>query len=394
MSSEYRMEDFTKPDVPEWNDEEVQDSRLFKTTVQLTNLRGLIFCGGIALAFYPLFWILDLYVTPAWITATILIRATVSIYSIIVVGGALIGAGWVRENTGVLGAILILMAGLGIATMCWFGGGLESKYYAGLNLVFMATVIFFTFTRLATYGIIWGMYSVYLLPWFLNGMPVSEPVVVINNQFFLLGALLICTVGYHFRYQLIIDEARRRLEQRELMRKFRRMAHYDNLTGLKNRGYWLQEMHRSNGQSTQKSELGEERPDRWIVMIDIDHFKKVNDQYGHQAGDRVLNELAKIFREEIRPGDSIARFGGEEFILELNDTFDGKAVAERLREKIAVSQFQYKGQTIPITVSMGIAPWREDMTLREIIRQADRALYRAKKSGRNQVKKEETVDSQ
>lgn len=391
MTANYRMEEFTRPEVPEWDRDQVEDSRVFRTSVQKTNLRGLIFCGAIALSFYPLFWLLDLYVTPRWIVETFMIRVSVSLYSFVVVAGALIGASWVRENTGVLGAVLVLFAGLGIATMCWLGGGLESKYYAGLNLVFIATVIFFTFTPPVTYGIIWGMYLIYITPWFLLGMPVEEPVVLINNQFFLFGALIICTVGYHFRYQLVLDEARRRLEQRELMRKFRRMAHYDNLTGLKNRGYWLQEMHETNGRTAGGKVFSEQRPDRWIVMIDIDHFKRVNDRYGHQAGDRVLNDLADIFREEIRPGDSIARFGGEEFILELNDTFDGEAVAERLREKIAVSQFRYNGRTIPLTVSMGVASWERDKNLRDAISEADRALYEAKEAGRNQVKTAESV---
>ena len=125
-----------------------------------------------------------------------------------------------------------------------------------------------------------------------------------------------------------------------------------------------------------------------VALLDLDHFKKLNDGYGHQAGDLVLCELTSIVSRELRQHDVLARYGGEEFALILSGTAsdDGLQLGERLRGLIANAEFVYKEQQLPVTISLGLATFPEDgddpMAL---LRSADKALYRAKEAGRNRV---------
>lgn len=126
-----------------------------------------------------------------------------------------------------------------------------------------------------------------------------------------------------------------------------------------------------------------------VMMCDADHFKLTNDNYGHLAGDQVLQDLAKILQAEMRHEDLLARYGGEEFIMLLREISAEAAVAlaERIRMTVLKHTFRYQNLTIPSTLSIGLCTRRVDvpMTLDDIIRTADDALYRAKKNGRNRV---------
>lgn len=124
-----------------------------------------------------------------------------------------------------------------------------------------------------------------------------------------------------------------------------------------------------------------------ILVIDIDHFKEVNDRYGHNAGDRVLIEIARQLRQSCRESDSIFRFGGEEFVVLLSQTEENgaAATAERIRAAIAGMCTQYQQQLIHITASIGIACLDRGESLHTWFDRADRALYLAKQAGRNRV---------
>ena len=131
-----------------------------------------------------------------------------------------------------------------------------------------------------------------------------------------------------------------------------------------------------------------------VLLFDIDHFKKINDEYGHQVGDQVLIHLAKTFQTALRDSsDSICRYGGEEFIAILPEVSTAQAVliSERLKKNINDLRYDYKGVPLAVTISIGIAEFSGatdhalNLTLDELIDHADQALYAAKKGGRNRV---------
>tara|TARA_R110002050_G_scaffold9504_1_gene32994 strand:- start:131162 stop:132790 length:1629 start_codon:yes stop_codon:yes gene_type:complete len=122
-----------------------------------------------------------------------------------------------------------------------------------------------------------------------------------------------------------------------------------------------------------------------LVVWDIDFFKRVNDEYGHAAGDKVLKTIARIFTQATRDADFIARFGGEEFVGIFPETRleDALILANKIREKVANSKFHYENKPVPITASAGLATFRPNDTIDTVFKRADGALYRAKKTGRN-----------
>lgn len=124
-----------------------------------------------------------------------------------------------------------------------------------------------------------------------------------------------------------------------------------------------------------------------IFMLDLDHFKAINDTYGHQAGDEVLKKVSGLVRENMRSGDILARYGGEEFIAILPETDKIKAMelADRLRMKIASNPVVYEGRSIRVTASFGVAQFDRRADMERMIHDADSMLYRAKSNGRNTV---------
>jgi two-component system cell cycle response regulator len=125
-----------------------------------------------------------------------------------------------------------------------------------------------------------------------------------------------------------------------------------------------------------------------LLMFDIDFFKRINDQYGHLAGDHVLRELARIVQERIRREEVFARYGGEEFVILLPETPlpGAAALAESLRARVANHAFVFQGERIPVTVSIGTALLGEnDKVAADLIQRADEKLYEAKRGGRNRV---------
>jgi diguanylate cyclase (GGDEF)-like protein len=124
------------------------------------------------------------------------------------------------------------------------------------------------------------------------------------------------------------------------------------------------------------------------MLVDLDHFKQINDTYGHMVGDEVLKAFAEITRTVVRATDIFARFGGEEFVILLPDTPErgGMESAERLRATLAERPIRIGGDEIAVTVSIGLAAvTKGDANLEHLLARADRALYRAKRSGRNRV---------
>jgi diguanylate cyclase (GGDEF)-like protein len=132
-------------------------------------------------------------------------------------------------------------------------------------------------------------------------------------------------------------------------------------------------------------QLEEDEAELSLVFIDVDHFKEVNDNYGHGIGDRVLAALGRLLRDHVRPNDVVGRYGGEEFVVVLRDagTDAARRVAERIRQSI--SGCTIAGLSRRVTVSAGVAPRARGESISELIARADLALYAAKRAGRNRV---------
>jgi len=188
---------------------------------------------------------------------------------------------------------------------------------------------------------------------------------------------LIARVKVHLKIKSLQDE----LKQSNGLLK--QLSNTDPLTLLYNRRYLMEtlekEMMRAVRKGTQLS----------LIMIDIDHFKKVNDTYGHQNGDQVLMAVADTFRTGLRLYDFPSRYGGEEFVLSLPETphEDALMVAERLREKVESLLFTGDLLGLKTTVSIGVSTYPDCSvnSVDDLIKKADKALYRAKAAGRNKV---------
>ncbi len=156
----------------------------------------------------------------------------------------------------------------------------------------------------------------------------------------------------------------------------------DALTRLFNRGHWESELEKTYRRYQRTGEP------HCLVMFDIDHFKKVNDGFGHPAGDEVIRQTSRILRASLRTTDVAGRYGGEEFgvILVNTDIAGANFFAERLRKQIEKHAVNYEGQSISYTISVGICQLNQTIhSHKDWLEKADQALYRSKQNGRNQV---------
>ena len=172
-------------------------------------------------------------------------------------------------------------------------------------------------------------------------------------------------------------------ERKRAETELREMATTDFLTGLANRRHFIARMAEEVARLQRL-----DNPYAAVLMLDLDHFKLVNDRHGHAAGDAMLKHVATLMRDELRKIDTAGRVGGEEFaiILPGANPDEARIFAERLRRKIAASPLASGGQTVAVTVSIGIALMQaSDAGGEAALIRADEALYRAKKNGRNRV---------
>jgi len=167
------------------------------------------------------------------------------------------------------------------------------------------------------------------------------------------------------------------------------MSDVDELTGLLNRTAMERDLDREQAQGLRTGRSFT------IAMVDADHFKKVNDDYGHDFGDKVLEVLAERFIDSLRPQDRVYRYGGEEFLILLPDTSldKARAVLERLRRVVCENEISDSHSAVSQSVSIGATELKINEDIEKAIARADQALYRAKEAGRNRVEVDEHLQS-
>ncbi|MFC3094291.1 sensor domain-containing diguanylate cyclase [Alteromonas sediminis] len=180
----------------------------------------------------------------------------------------------------------------------------------------------------------------------------------------------------------VTDQALAKIRVENLNKRLEVMSRIDGLTGLYNRRYWQERFDKEYKLARRRERSVT------VVMLDIDHFKKVNDTYGHQAGDKVIQSLADVVKKSIRETDLAGRYGGEEFVIVLSDSNAEGAylVAERIREVAKQQRVEHDGNHISYTVSIGLSEHSIACpSAMAWLEMADQALYKAKESGRDQT---------
>lgn len=233
------------------------------------------------------------------------------------------------------------------------------------------------------FGILWGLpiplVTILIQVHFLEASGVESPYLTAFSsptQWFFLahpalfglifGILGTIRNGQDGQLQQMIDQ----LEQ---------LSTLDPLTGLSNRRYFAHIFHDECARSLRRHEA------MTLLFLDLDHFKKVNDDHGHHFGDLALQATARCLKRQCRPYDTIVRWGGEEFVILLRATDEQAALhfAERIR--LAVQRGFVPALPFHLTISIGLAQYQENDTLEELIDRADKALYHAKQTGRNKA---------
>jgi diguanylate cyclase (GGDEF)-like protein len=182
-------------------------------------------------------------------------------------------------------------------------------------------------------------------------------------------------------FRIFILQGEAGIKNLVLFDQVKSMAIRDALTGLYNYGYFKEALHYEVEKSRRyKTPLS-------LLFLDIDDFKRVNDTLGHLKGDKIMRQVAAILKKGIRQADLLCRYGGDEFVMLLSQTPPDQAMvlAERLRQRIAQSSMNLQEQALKVTVSIGVAGLRPEMSTEDLVKEADDAHYRAKQAGKNRV---------
>jgi diguanylate cyclase (GGDEF)-like protein len=259
-----------------------------------------------------------------------------------------------------------------------FGGGISSSSLVWLTFVPVAGMIMAGRDA----GVYWGMISIgsALGLYVLNvsiGIDISLiPVSNTDRMVDIIAATLATTAAIWLSET---SKSRILKELEDTGAQLDRLATVDSLTETYNRRYFMERARHEIFQS----------PHAALLLFDIDHFKRINDEYGHDIGDQVLQGLCKVCKDNLREKDLFARFGGEEFIILLPDTNIGKAqqIAERLCRIISITPLITSQGEMTTTISIGVSSFSSlnQVSIEMLLVQADKAMYRSKQAGRNRV---------
>lgn len=270
----------------------------------------------------------------------------------------------------------------------------ESVYFGVGVLAFPAAILVAKLFRFPGIVVAVAVSSLVSVIYSHNEMAAVESYVV--SQWMLDSILYCTTLGIVSYYSALafegLESRGKRLEHLVLERtsdlelanqRLKEMASVDPLTGLANRRQWNT---RAELAVAQVSFLGEPMS---VLLLDLDHFKRINDKYGHDGGDQVLKEFAVRCRDLLRTGDTFARLGGEEFSILLPgaDLESANIIAQKIITAVREEPFVIgEGQALSVTTSIGVAEWRqEEESIANAMKRADRSLYQAKHNGRDQV---------
>lgn len=267
-------------------------------------------------------------------------------------------------------AEVIVHACLGIVLIGW-----ESGFHYYLLMFIPALFVSMALGKavIALLGL-WSYYvGLIVLMWYIEPLQPIEPGALLAVNLFNLTVVFAMFSYLSFFYLKKVSTANRKLQE---------MATTDPLTKLFNRRHMT---------DLAKKELSRyERNGHPVsfIVLDVDHFKVINDEHGHEAGDYVLTQVARVIKEQLRTQDLVARWGGEEFLALLPDTTteDARIGAERVREGLLAQEWRIpSGEVVSLTISAGVSELRPEDDFNSAINRADRALFSSKERGRNRV---------
>jgi len=303
------------------------------------------------------------------------ILAWVNVVSVAMYAGAYYALKYHRNRVAVvlIWAEVLIHAALGIVLIGW-GSGFH--YYL---LMFIPAICVSASRKWAVYALLglWGYYiALDVLMWFIEPLqPIPQTALHIVHLFNLSVVFAMFSYLSSYYLRMVVSA----------QRKLRAMATTDSLTGLFNRRHmtYLAEKELARFQRSGHPVA--------FLLLDVDHFKSINDGFGHETGDRVLSRVADVIREQLRAQDLVGRWGGEEFLAILPDTDSAKAQASAERVRNAFLATDWKaiiGGETDVTVSIGVSELRTGEDLSNAVSRADAALYRGKTGGRNRVELE------
>ena len=355
----------------------------FETSLMPRNASALRIEARLGVALVPAFWALDWVVLPEKVWSLLWIRAAPTLFGLAILLLCRLAPAWVERHANPLAFAFSLSVASSIIVMCFLHEGYESAYYAGVNLLILGVGLLFSWRPLTAILFNLAVYALYMTPLALGLVKISNFPTALTNQFFLISTAIITVASMSHRRGLERREFDAQVAQQHLLAEVQTMATIDWLTNLYNRRHFFR--------------LGEEeiaRARRYkhpisVIMIDIDHFKSVNDTHGHSVGDEVLCKIAKRILSGLRQSDFAGRYGGEEFAVVLPETDAASAaeiVAERLRSAVANNPIDTAEGPLHVTISVGVAGVDfEHENLLDALTRADAGLYAAKHLGRNRV---------
>ncbi|MDH5354907.1 MAG: GGDEF domain-containing protein, partial [Gammaproteobacteria bacterium] len=236
----------------------------------------------------------------------------------------------------------------------------------------------------AFYTVAWGIHLTVVTLYVLTSLEVMNTGVY-HSQVMLGSIIEMFVMTFALGYRFFLINRDKNLIEKKVDEEIKRSASWeeisytDALTGIYNRRKFDEyiSMYTTIAQRNNQP--------FYLILLDIDHFKKINDTYGHDIGDQVLVDFSKMVTQLIRKSDIFCRYGGEEFalIVSNNESLDGPVLAEKIRQNMESNEFSEKA--IKLTISCGVASFEANDTVSTLIRCADEALYKAKRAGRNRV---------